>query len=425
MAAKKGIIPAHVKQKNFSHMNIDHPFVQILEKLEDPRKPSQFFKYSLTSVLFMTFIATLCGAKDWPQIVIMSQGMTDWLSGYVDMDDGVPCERTFKNLFNAIEPETLEKTLLEMAKIIRKKVLGDVVSFDGQTSRGTADKLANLTGIHLLNAWSADNDICLGQLKVDDKSNEITAVPKLMDSLNLEGTIITADALNTQKTINAKAIECKADYLLPVKGNQPTLLEEVTSAFKQLDIEQARAKELWERAVSKAKESGNKALLKELQAEGPSMCGASFWQSVEKGHGRIETRSCTVISANDLPCRSEWKELNSIVRLCRERKVGDGKEKNEISYYITSLKSGAEKIANVARLHWGVENKLHWRLDVIFRQDSSRFRDRIGARNMALIRKMALNALLKDTSIKRGVATKQCAAACNPIYREQILKNLF
>ena len=424
MAGKKGIIPTHVKKKEFSHPNIHNPIIQILEKIEDQRRPSQFFQYSLTSVLFMTIIATLCGAKDWPQVVIMSVGMTEWLSTYVDMKSGVPCERTFKNLFNSINPEAMEKALLDLSKIMRKKICGDVVSFDGQTERGTIDRLANLTGIHLLNAWSTDNDICLGQLKVDDKSNEITAVPKLMESLDLKGTIITADALNTQKTINAKAIECGADYLLPVKGNQPTLLQEVTSAFEQLDIEQAKAKELWERAVSKAKETRDRIRLKKLIEEGPSICGASFWQSFEKGHGRVEIRSCTAISAKDLPCKSEWKELNSIVRICRERKER-GNAQCEVSYYITSLSLEAEKIANVARCHWGVENKLHWRLDVIFRQDNSRYRDRIGARNLAIVRKIALNALVKDNSIKGGVATKQCAAACNPTYREQVLKNMF
>ena len=424
MAGKKGVIPTHVKKKNFSHPSIQHPIIQILEEIEDSRKPSYFFQYSLTSVLFMTFIATICGAKDWAQIVIMSQGMTDWLSHYIDMTNGVPCERTFKNIFNSIKPETMENALLELSRMLRKKIHGDIVSFDGQTERGTVNKYENLTGIHLLNAWSTDNEICLGQLKVDDKSNEITAVPKLMESLDLKGSIVTADALNTQKTINAKAIECGADYLLPVKGNQPTLLQEVTSAFEQLDIELAKAQELWERALLKAKEARDKIRTKKLLDEGPSMCGASFWESVEKGHGRIENRNCMAMSADGLPCQSEWIELNTIVRICRERKEGT-KVTQEISYYITSLFHEAEKIAGVARRHWGVENKLHWRLDVIFRQDNSRYRDRVGARNMAVIRKMALNALLKDTSIKRGVGTKQCAAACNPTYRERILKNLF
>jgi predicted transposase YbfD/YdcC len=424
MAGKKGIIPTHVKKKFFSHPNIQHPVIQILEEIEDSRKPSYFFQYSLTSVLFMTLIATICGAKDWAQIVIMSQGMTDWLSNYIDMTNGVPCERTFKNIFNSVKPDTMENALLDLSKLLRKKIRGDVVSFDGQTERGTINKHANLAGIHLLNAWSSDNELCLGQLKVDDKSNEITAVPKLMESLDLKGSVITADALNTQKTINAKAIECGADYLLPVKGNQPTLLQEVTSAFEQLDIELAKAQELWERAISKAKETRDRVRSKKLLDEGPSMCGASFWETAEKGHGRIEIRSCVAISANDLPCKSEWVELNTIVRICRERKEGS-KVNREISYYITSLPPEAERIANVARRHWGVENKLHWRLDVIFRQDNSRYRDRIGARNMAAIRKMALNALVKDTSVKRGVGTKQCAAACNPTYREIILKNLF
>ena len=424
MAGKKGIIPAHVKKKKFSHRQVEHPVIQILEEIEDPRKPSQFFKYSLTSVLFMTIIATICGAKDWPQIVIMSQGMADWLSTYVDMSGGIPCERTFKNLFNAVNPTAIERALQDLAKMLRKKHVGDVISFDGQTKRGTADKNANLSGIHLLNAWSSDNEICIGQLKVDDKSNEITAIPKLMECLDLKGTIVTADALNTQKTIVKKAVDGEADYLLPVKGNQPTLLQEIISAFEQLDIEQAKAQKQWEMAVSKAKKTSDKERLKKLVNDGVSQCGASFWQSIEKGHGRVETRTCTAISAKDLPSKNEWEELNTIVRICRERKEGSNLHV-ETMYYITSLKPVAELIADIARRHWGVENKLHWRLDVVFRQDNSRYRDRNGARNMAAIRKIALNALVKESSIKKGVATKQCAAACNPTYRENVLKNLF
>lgn len=424
MAAKKGVIPPHVKKKEFFHPNIEHPVIQILEDVEDSRKPSHFFLYSLTSVLFMAITATICGAKDWPQIVVMSEGMAEWLANYVDMQSGVPCERTFKNLFNSIRPEAMEKALQSIAGLMREKILGDVVTFDGQTERRTADRSANLSGIHLLNAWSAENDICLGQLKVDDKSNEITAVPKLMDSLELKGTIITADALNTQKAIAAKAIEKEADYLLPVKGNQGTLLQEVTSAFEQLDLEQARAKKQWERALSKAKEQRDEPRIQKLLDQGPNLCGAGFCQSVEKGHGRVEIRTCTVFSAEGLPSRTEWEGLNTIVRISRQRK-GRGDVHSETVYYIASLKPEAKKIADVARRHWGIENRLHWRLDVVFRQDESRYRDRIGARNLAVIRKMALNALLKETSIKRGLATKQCAAACNPGYREKVLKNLF
>lgn len=423
MAAKKGEIPAHIKKKEFSHPNTEHPVIHILEGVEDSRKPSQFFRYSLTSVLFMTIAAVICGAKDWPQIVVASQGMANWLSGYVDMSGGIPCERTFKNLFNAIKPEAMEQALRDIAALVREKIPREVVCFDGQTERRTAEKHLNLSGIHLLNAWSADNRICIGQLKVDDKSNEITAMPELMESLDLKNTIITADALNTQKTIVAKAIDCGADYLLPVKGNQGDLLEEITSAFNQLDIDRAKADEHWKRAISKAKEHRDDLRLQKLIEEGPSTCGASFWESTEKGHGRIETRSCMVMSAKDLPSKAEWKGLNTIARICRIRRVGSD-EQSETIYYIGSLESNAELMAGVARRHWGVENTLHWRLDVVLRQDDSRYRDRTGARNLAVVRKIALNAVSKETSIKGGIATRQYAASFNPAYRDKILKNL-
>lgn len=424
MAAKKGEIPAHVKKKEFSHPNTQHPIIYILESIEDPRKPSQFFRYSLTSTLFMVIAAVICGAKDWPQIVVASQGMVDWLSGYVDMSGGVPCERTFKNLFNAIKPEAMEQALRDIAALIREKIPGEVVCFDGQTERRTAEKNLNLSGIHLLNAWSADNRICIGQLKVDDKSNEITAMPELMESLDLKNTIITADALNTQKRTVIKAIDCGADYLLPVKGNQETLLEELTSAFTQLDIDKAKAEEHWKMAISKAKEHHDDLRLQKLLKEGPRACGDSFWESIEKGHGRIEIRSCTVMSSKDLPSKDEWKELNIIVRICRMRKISN-KEENETTYYIGSLQPDAELVASVARKHWGVENNLHGRLDIVFRQDDSRYRNRVGARNLAVVRKIALNAVSKETSIKGGIATKQYAAGFNPVYRDRILKNMF
>ena len=424
MAGKKGIIPAHVTKKQFLHPGVEFSFIQILEEVDDPRKPSVFFRYSLTSILFMTIVSMACGATDWPKVVIMSQGMTEWLSLYVDMTNGVPCERTFKDVFNLIQPEIMEKVLQEVASQIRKKLPGEVISFDGQTERGTADKNGNTSGLHLVHAWSSENAICLGQLKVDDKSNEITAVPKLMESLDLNGTIVTADALNTQKATVKKAIAMKADYVLPVKGNHSALLEEIISAFKDLEEEQSQATKKWERAIMKARETRDKIRLQQLLLKRDFSCGASCWKEEhEKVHGRIETRSCLAISAEGLPSKNEWEGLASIARICRER-TGNGKIEQSETYYITSLKPDGEIIGKVARKHWGVES-LHWRLDVTFKQDQSRYRNRIGARNLAIVRKLVLHALLKETSIKGGLATKQCAAACNPTYRTRVVKNLF
>ncbi len=161
MAGKKGEVPLHVRkqQKQFYHPGIDLPIIVILENVEDARGPSLSFRYSLTSVLFMTLVATICGATDWAKIAVMSQGMIDWISQYVDMSGGVPCERTFKNIFNAIKPEFLEKALRELSCLLREKFSQEVISFDGQNKRGSANKRKKLKGIHLLNAWSTDNRV--------------------------------------------------------------------------------------------------------------------------------------------------------------------------------------------------------------------------------------------------------------------------
>jgi len=339
------------------------------------------------------------------------------------MTAGVPCERIFKDIMNALEPSALENVLRELASIVRKRTPLEVISFDGQTSKGTADKYNGLNGIHLLNAWSSDNGICIGQLKVDDKSNEITAIPELMEILDLKGAVITADALNTQKHVPEKAIENGGDYLLPVKGNQPALQEAVIAAFEVVDKKRAIAMAHWERAIVKAKDQRDDVRLKTLLAKGAANCKAFFHEyELEKSHGRIEIRKCMTIPAEKLPTTvaNGWSGIASLVRIDRKRVAGD-KVTDETVYYISSLHpKNAELIADVARSHWGVESSLHWRLDVVFRQDQSRYRNRTGARNLAAMRKIALNALSRETSMKGGVATRQFAAVVNPAYRERV-----
>jgi predicted transposase YbfD/YdcC len=427
MAGKKGIIPEHIKQrqKKFFHPEEQHQVICIFKRVEDPREPSLSFRHSLTSILFMALIAVICGSSDWEQVIVACEGMKDWLAKYVDMSAGVPCERTFKNVFNALKPEALEKALQELSSLLREKIPKEIISFDGQTSCGTADKQKDLRGIHLLNVWSADNKICLAQLKIDDKSNEIPAMSELMDQLDLSGTIITADAMNTQKATVEKIIEKEADYVLPVKRNHETLFNDIELMFNDLDEQQKKAQAQREHAIKKAKEHRDHERLKELLNQEAPTSGASVWTSdPEKAHGRIETRSCTALSIGELPSKEGWKGLQTIARISRERTVG-GITSHETIYYISSLAPDAAFIAEVIRDHWGIENKLHWRLDVHFRQDASRYRDRQGASNLGIIRKIGLNMLLKEKTLKKGVATKQQAAACNPEYRSKVLKNLF
>ena len=335
MAAPKGKIPEHVQQKQKKVCNIRaaHPFLVILSEIEDPRKPSLFFKYPLTSILFMTLIAVICGATDWAKVVVMSRGMANWLAQYVDMIAGVPCERTFTNIFNVIKPEALEKALQSLSALLRERLPQEVISFDGQTVRGTADKLKGLSGIHLMNAWSADNRICLGQLKVNDKSNEIIAMPQLMEALDLKGTVITADAMNTQKATVKKAIEKEADYVLPVKGNQPALLEDIRLAFEGLDQELANGKKRWDIEVKKAEENRDKERLRKLLEKGPPKYKSTRWESeIEKAHGRIESRICTAIPVGELPSKEGWEGIQSIARVQRIR-IENGITSSETTYY--------------------------------------------------------------------------------------------
>ena len=391
--------------------------------MEDPRKPSQFQRYSLTSIIFMTSTTMICGATDWSKIVAMSFGMKDWLEKYVDMSSGVPTERTFKNVFNLIKPEIMEGLLRTISSQMREKLPDEVISFDGQTERGTADKRKNISGLHLVHAWSTDNNVCLGQIKVDDKSNEITVVPALMTTLDLKDTIITTDALNTQKTTVEIAVESDADYVLPVKGNHPSLHEEIISAFKGLDEEQDKAKFQWEYSLNKSREHRDVVRLEELLKKGVPTCGAFSWKDeLEKNHGRVEDRAYTAISAKDIPSKEEWQGLKSLVRVQRERAI-DGKTEKSEMYYITSLEANDKAIIKAIKQHWGVEC-LHWHLDVTLKQNKSGYRDRIGARNLAIIRKFVLQVFKKETTIKGGIATRQCLAACNPSYREKVLKKL-
>lgn len=368
--------------------------LQVFDGLEDPRKKSINFRHPLTTILFITVVCSLCGSNDWETIVIQANAMKEWLSRFVDMSNGVPCVRTFIRLFNILQPESLNKVLLTIANVLGKKVESEVISFDGKTMRGTASLENGLKAVHMLNAWSHDRGICLGHMKVNDKSNEIPAVPQLMELLDLKGTIITADAMNTQKKTASKAIELGADYTLPVKENQASLLEEVELLFKGAES-------------------------KKFQG-----IDADDFETTEKGHGRVEVRKYISMDASELPSTEEWVGLKSAGKVIRERTL-KGKTSIEVQYYISSCEIDAKLLEKVTRGHWGIENLLHLVLDVTFREDHLRYRDRIGSQNLATIRKLAHGALAKENTLKCGKAGKRIAAATDPEYRAKLIKLFF
>jgi predicted transposase YbfD/YdcC len=338
-------------------------------------------------------ITSLCGADDWFTIEMLARSMKDWIARFVDVSSGIPSAHTIERVLSLISPEAMEKTLVDVMSILKERKEG-IISFDGKTLRGTADRNVGKKAIHLLNAWSIENGICIGQRKVDGKSNEITAMPELMDLLDLSGAIITADALNTQKEIAKKTIEKGADYVLPVKGNHKGLLEDIELLFKD------------------AQEQGFKGI------------DGDQYETLEKSRGRVEKRLYYSIDAEDLPDREKWMGMRSLGMVIRERTERD-KSTKETVFYISSCEVDAQLLGRSVRNHWQVENDLHWSLDVVLREDKLRYRHEIGARNLAAIRKIILGALGKDKSRKCGKANKRILAAGDPLFREEILKNLF
>lgn len=211
MKSRKGQIPQHVLPKQFNHPQADHPIITILGQVADPRKPSLTFAHSLSSILFIVLVSVLAGGNDWKEIVTIANGLKEWLGRYVDISQGIPCERTFKNIFSVLNPSELNGALMESARyIIGKLDKNLVISFDGQTLKGTADANSGCKAIHMLHAWSEAYGLCLGQYKVDDKTNEITMLPNFLQLLELKGTIITVDAMNTQRA--------NADVIIEKKG---------------------------------------------------------------------------------------------------------------------------------------------------------------------------------------------------------------
>jgi predicted transposase YbfD/YdcC len=277
-------------------------------------------------------------------------------------------------------------------KAVHEKTDGQVVPIDGKMLRRSHDETLGKKAIHMVSAWAVENQLVLGQVKVDDKSNEITAIPQLLDLLEIAGCIVTIDAMGCQKEISKKIIGKDADYALALKENQGGLYEDVQELFSY--------------------------------AEETEFADCDYHKTVEKDHGRIEIRECWTISSPEympyLRDLSDWANLRTIVRVKRERRLGL-KVETEVKYYISSLLSSAQHILSVVRGHWGIENQLHWVLDIAFREDECRLRKGNGAQNFAVLRHIALNLLRQESTCKRGIKTKRLKAGWNLDYLSKVL----
>jgi predicted transposase YbfD/YdcC len=359
--------------------------------MRDPRV-ERTREHLLEEILLITIAAILSGANGWNEIEDYAHSKHAWFQGFLTLPSGIPSHDTFNRVFSALDPEELEKGFVAWVSSIAKLTAGEVVAIDGKTLRGASEpskKGPNKKAIvHMVSAWANSNNLVLGQHRVDEKSNEITAIPKLLDALELSGTVVTIDAMGCQRSIAEKIIDKKADYILAVKENQPSLLADVKDSFQMLAAD----------AVE---------------------------EEIDYGHGRIEQRRCSVIADLGLIEKAaEWTSIQGLVRIEAERyHKATGKTETEIRYYITSLAPDATRLNSAIRQHWCIENKLHWVLDVGFGEDLDRKRAGYAAQNFSVLNRIALNLLKQDKSSKRGIHGKRLNAGWDNDYLLHLLGN--
>ena len=359
-------------------------------KLDDPRRYNR--SHLLLDMVVIAICAVISGADDWQAVEKFGHAKYKWFKDFLELPHGIPTHHTFRRVFARLDAEQFQACFIDWIKAVYKITKGQIVAIDGKKLRRSHDKTIGKHAIHMVSAWAEENRLVLGQRKVDDKSNEITAIPQLLDVLEIAGCIVTIDAMGCQREIAKKIIDKDADYVLALKGNQGGLHNDVQERF------------------SYAQETG--------------FVDCDYHKTVEKDHGRIEIRECWTISSLEylahLRNLSKWANLRTIVMVKRERRVGD-KVEIETQYYISSLVSSAKHILNAVRRHWCVENGLHWVLDIAFREDDSRLRKGNGAQNFAVLRHIALNLLKQEKTAKCGIKNKRLNAGWDMDYLLKVL----
>jgi predicted transposase YbfD/YdcC len=368
---------------------------QHFKGLKDPRTGNAT-QHKFMEILIIAICAVICGADGWSDVELFGQKKRKWLKTFLELPRGIPSHDTFGRVFALLNPEEFQARFMEWIQAIQHLTAGQVIAVDGKQLRGSHDRGAGKAAIYVVNAWATANQVVLGQRKVTDKSNEITAIPELLKLLEISGCIVTIDAIGTQTEIAQTIIENGGDYLLAVKENQGHLFEDLQYLFETdaaVDFEQTPH---------------------------------TYAKMVNKGHGRIELRECWAIEHADylayLRGRDQWTGLKTIVRLVSERRLAD-KVERETRYFISSLPGEAKAILKAKRSHWQIENQLHWVMDIAFREDDSRVRDGSAAENLSLLRHLALNLLKREKTAKGGIRAKRLQAAWDPDYLLAVLKS--
>ena len=369
--------------------------VEHFAEVKDPRSRRRVRHY-LIEIIIITICAVISGADDWVAVEKFGRAKEEWLKKRLKLKlpHGIPSHDTFGEVFALLDPEQFQNSFLSWMGAISELSQGEVVPIDGKRVRRSHDGVLGKAAIHMVSAWASTNRLVLGQVKTEEKSNEITAIPALLKVLTLKGCIVTIDAMGCQTEIAKEIVEQEADYVLATKGNQGTLHEGVKDLF-------AYAREIEFKDVAH-----------------------DFHQTVEKDHGRLETRRYWTISEPEfidyLDPTSKWVGLRSIGMVQAQRQVGMHSS-SEVRYYISSLEGEVVQFAEAVRSHWEIENKVHWVLDVAFREDDCRVRKGYGAQNLAVVRHIALNLLEREQSVQCGKKNKRLMAAWDEDYLFKIL----
>jgi predicted transposase YbfD/YdcC len=346
-------------------------------------------KHKLIDMLFVALCTILSGGEGFRDMLLFATHREDWLRKYIELSNGIPSYHTFRRLFLVLDPSSLKDCLVSWADSLRDATKGEIIALDGKTLRHTFDSHSGQKSLHLLNVWITDLGLAIGCERVGAKSNEIPTALEFLGKLSLKGRIVTLDALGCQKEIAAKIVDKGGDYLLCAKGNQAGLHKDLKGFFA---------------------DCGD---FKDVDH--------SYFESIEKGHGRIETRKCWAVEgeAEWLGIHKRWKNVRTIASIERTRTI-KGKSSVETTYYITTLKADAEKIASVARAHWSIENKLHWVLDVTMNEDMNRVRKDNAPENLAVLRRIAVS-MVNQVKGKRSVRGCLKLSGWDTSFLEQVL----
>lgn len=364
--------------------------------LQDPRK-ERARRHELLDIIILAVCAVICDCNSWVDIAQFCRIRLDWFQSFLHLPNGIPSHDTFGRVFARLNPLEFEESFLLWAEGLRDAIEGEFIHLDGKTLRCSHDYALGKTPLQMVSAWAGANNLVLGQLRVEGDSNEITAIPKLLQTLTIKGCLITIDAIGTQKEIAAEVRNQGADYVLAVKANQGLLHEGIEDSFQE-------------------------ALKTNFKDVAHDYC-----QTIEKDHGRIETRRYWTITDKDylkyVDPHGQWQDLKSIGMVEAERLI-KGEVSRETRYYILSREGSAEEFGRAVRSHWGIENSLHWVLDVDFREDDSRVRQGYAAENFAVLRRLALNLIKREPTFRKSVRGRRLAASWSGEYLLSVLTSI-